>query len=147
MSEVTMNPSVLSEDKREEKRNRVWMVVFAIGLLLMIATMLVVNAHAGLPDNIKTAVEKIYGDVKTIVTPIAALSFVVALLISFLSHNQRAVDTARQTAKGILVTWVVIMLVGAIFTYADDLLKGFSDNTLPSVSNTTTTTTTTTTKK
>ena len=128
--------AVEESPEKQAKREKVWMGVYAVGMLLMTAVLIFQNTYAAsdLPKQIVTAVSTIYKDVKTIVTPIAALSFVIALLISFLSHNQKAVDAARQTAKGIIVTWVVIMAVGAIFSYADSIVsKGVGKTGIPGV--------------
>lgn len=136
-----MNEVALSSETKEKcgKKEKIWSAVFAAGFLAMLAVMLTVSAHADLISDITSAAANIYKDVKTIATPIAGLSFVIALLISFLSHNQRAVDASRQTAKGILITWVVIMIAGAIFTYADGKLGSSKNDDLPSISTTTTT--------
>lgn len=122
------NVSVLSNGKSTcDKKERLWKVMFAVGLLLMVACMSIITAHAStLPDDIAGSAKSVYADIRTIATPIAAVSFVIALVISFLSHNQRAVDASRQTAKGILITWLIIMIAGAIFAYGNDIVKNFS---------------------
>lgn len=126
--------AVEESPEKQAKREKVWMGVYAVGMLLMAAVLILQNAYAAsnLPTQIVTAISTIYKDIVTIATPLAALSFVIALLISFLSHNQKAVDTARQTAKGIIVTWVVIMVVGGVFNYAKTILdKGLDKTKIP----------------
>lgn len=86
---------------------------------LTVLTMSTITAKAAdLPSDVVTVANDLYADVLKIATPIAVVSFVVALLVTFFSHNQRAVDTSRGIAKGVLVTWLIIMIAGAIFTYA-----------------------------
>ena len=135
------NVCEVSKDEKKQKKERVWTVLFGIGLLLMIACLTVIRTHAStLPGDISKAAGSIYKDIKLIATPIAAVSFVLALLISFLSHNQKAVDASRQTAKGILITWLVIMIGGAIFTYGKDIVNDISGaGDIPTFESTTTT--------
>lgn len=134
----TISSGAVQDTSEKKKKEKVWMIAFAAGLLAMIAVMITTSAYANdLPGKIVKAVNGVYENIRTIATPIAGLSFVIALLISFLSHNQRAVDASRQTAKGILITWIVIMIAGAIFSYANTVINGMSTEKLPTISTTT----------
>lgn len=76
-----------------------------------------------------TALAKsIYSDVLKIATPIAIAAFVFSLLISMFSRDQKKIDTSRGIAKGVVITWVVILAAGGIMTYGQSLMTnaGFS---------------------
>lgn len=123
---------VVTEDMRKRSksvtRSKAMCALVGAASAVMVLSMSTVTAKAStLPQDVVTVANDLYGDVLTIATPIAVVSFVVALLISFFSHNQRAVDTSRGVAKGIVITWVVIMIAGAIFSYAAKQINSVSN--------------------
>lgn len=95
---------VVTEDMRKRSksvtRSKAMCALVGAASAVMVLSMSTVTAKAStLPQDVVTVANDLYGDVLTIATPIAVVSFVVALLISFFSHNQRAVDTSRGVAK------------------------------------------------
>lgn len=127
--------------KKSKRQTRMLHGLTGAMTCLTVLVMSTITAKAAtLPSDIVTVAGDLYADVLKIATPIAIVSFVVALLVSLFSHNQRAVDTSRGIAKGVLATWLVIMIAGAIFNYAAGQADKVTDSTtIPTIDSTTTT--------
>lgn len=77
----------------------------------------------------KSGADTIYSNVLKVDTPIAAVSIIVAMLISMFSHNQKVIDESRQVAKTIFVAWIVINVIGAIMLFGSKLVQGGNSST------------------
>ena len=115
--------------KKNTKTQKITNLLYIIGvstIVMLIIMNIAEYAFAGtFFDTIKDAAKALYTDVKGIATIIAIASIAVALVVSFLSHNQRAVDASRTIIKGIIASWIFLMLLGPIFDYAG---KYFDNN-------------------
>lgn len=80
----------------------------------------------------KAGADTIYTKVLAVDTPIAAVSIIVAMLISMFSHNQKVIDESRQVAKTIFVAWIVINVIGAIMVFGKKLVEGGHSDSTPS---------------
>lgn len=80
----------------------------------------------------KAGADTIYTKVLAVDTPIAAVSIIVAMLISMFSHNQKVIDESRQVAKTIFVAWIVINVIGAIMVFGKQLVEGGHSDSTPS---------------
>lgn len=101
---------------------KLWYLAFAAIMLLALVVLCVTTSHADLVDDVKTAAVDVYTDVTKVATPVAAASIAIALLFTNFSHNTKVVDGSRLIAKGIAITWIVIMLLGAFFTYGKGIV-------------------------
>lgn len=114
-------------DQGEERPKVMYFLVGAVSVITVLSMSTVTAKASTLPQEVVNIADGLYNDILTIATPVAVASFVIALLISFFSHNQRAVDTSRGVAKGIVITWIVIMMAGAIFNYAAKQINSVSN--------------------
>lgn len=89
-------------------------------LLLVVAVMAILTSAAyadDLGDTINTMANNIYALVRKIGTPVAGASIAVALLMTMFSHEQKHIDVTRAIAKGIVITYVILMLLGNIMNW------------------------------
>lgn len=120
--------------KRGKDRSKVWNIAFVVFFLVAVAVMCIVTAHADIISDVNKIATDIYQDVVKISTPIAVASVSIALLTSYFSHNPKTVEVTRGAAKGVVITWVVILILGALFTYGYKLVSKVSGGTtLPTV--------------
>lgn len=126
----------VSEKEKVNIQAVMWTVAFALLMAAAVISAVSVTAYADsqLVTDTSNAAETIFKDIRKVATPIAAVSVAGALLVSFFSHNQRAVDMSRQIAKGAFITWIVLMILGSIFTYGKDIMDNFTGgDELPSI--------------
>lgn len=131
---MVANTSVAKTEERG--LTKLWCFTFAAIMFLGVIIMCTVVAHADLADDVNTAASSVYSDVVKVSTPLAVVSIAVALLFTYFSHNPKVVDASRTTAKGIAITWVVIMILGALFTYGKGIVSKISGGTsIPTIQN------------
>lgn len=82
-------------------------------------------------DVAKDSAGSIYTKVLMIDTPIAAVSIIIAMLVSMFSHNQKVIDESRQIAKSVAIAWLVINLIGAIFAFGKNLVGSDKSDSVP----------------
>lgn len=75
------------------------------------------TASNGLFGTLKGGAETLYRDVLGIATPIAIASVAIALLVSMLSHNQKAVDASKQVIKWVVIAFIALFLLTTIFSW------------------------------
>ena len=66
--------------------------------------------------------KQIFNLARAIATPIAIAAIAVALIMSWLSHDEKKIGMSRSIAKGVAATWVVLMILGYIFNFASNKL-------------------------
>ena len=85
-----------------------------------------VVANAADGNELQTAIIKgakaIFDLARAIATPIAIAAIAVALIMSWLSHDEKKIGMSRSIAKGVAATWVVLMILGYIFSFASTKL-------------------------
>ena len=65
---------------------------------------------------------QIFNLARAIATPIAIAAIAVALILSWLSHDEKKIGMSRSIAKGVAATWVVLMILGYVFQFASKTL-------------------------
>ena len=85
-----------------------------------------VVANAADGDELQTTIidgaRAIFDLARAIATPIAIAAIAVALIMSWLSHDEKKIGMSRSIAKGVAATWVVLMILGYIFNFASNKL-------------------------
>lgn len=124
---ISSNQRMLNAEQQSKMKKiaKVFYTISIIALFILIAMNLAEFAFAETKDVFTTlgdAAKTFYNSVKGIATIVAIASIAVAIVVSFTSHNQKAVDTSRTIIKGIAISWAVLMLIGPIFDYAGSLV-------------------------
>jgi len=105
--------------KKEKLKMAFQSVAFCLGMV----SLTLGNAYANdVFKQGKSAFESVYKDIVGISTPIAAAGIGIALSIAMLHQNPKAIDEARDRAKKIGITWIVLNGLGYILVYVRDLL-------------------------
>lgn len=121
-------------EKKGKDRSKAWNIAFVVFFLAAVVVMCIATSRADIVSDVTTIATDIYHDVVKISTPIAVASVAIALLTSYFSHNPKTVEVTRGAAKGVAITWVVILILGALFTYGYSLVqKVTGGTTLPTV--------------
>lgn len=97
-----------------------------MGTIAIGGTMLLAQAQAAFAtttssnifDKGVSMMQDIYDNLIKITTPIAVVAVVVALVGTMFSHDDRKISKGRDVAKGVAVTWALILLLGYIVAYA-----------------------------
>ena len=122
-------------EKKGKDRSKVWNIAFLVFFLAAVVVMCIVTSRADITDDAVTIATDIYHAVVKISTPIAVASVSIALLVSYFSHNPKTVEVSRAAAKTVVISWIVIMCLGALFTYGYSLVsKVTGGTTLPTIS-------------
>lgn len=121
-------------EKKGKDRSKAWNIAFLVFFLAAVVIMCIVTSRADITDDAVTIATDIYHAVVKISTPIAVASVSIALLVSYFSHNPKTVEVSRTAAKTVVISWIVIMCLGALFTYGYSLVsKVTGGTTLPTI--------------
>ena len=71
-----------------------------------------------------TIIADVYGQLVGISTIVGVTAAAVALLVSMISRNERAVAEATSWLKRIVVTWIVLNTLGFAVAYLQPLIQG-----------------------
>ncbi len=106
-----------------QKESIVFYAIIA-GLCAMMICTQQAFAAADLWDTMSTIIKGVYDKIFGISTAVAVLALIIAFVLRTISQNQRTIDTADAWIKRIAISWVVINLLGSIFAYGQDIMKG-----------------------
>lgn len=116
--------------KRDYKLKRFLIMALTV---IMVCAMLSVTAFAeDIFDVADVAIRDFYGNLIGLSTLLAIVAETIALILYFVSPNQRTVDNAKTWAIRILQGWVLINSLGFIVAYIVPLFEG--GTTIPGMS-------------
>lgn len=104
-------------------KNRITSVYWATLSFIILSIVSLNVVYADLFDQAKKFISDIYADVFLLASSIAGLTILIALIIRMVSRSDRAVELATAWAKRILITYAIIMCLGALFKYIEDVTK------------------------
>ena len=97
-----------------------WSVFAMFGAVLLMTLMSPVFAE-DIFDKAKTMLDSVYGKIHAMTTVVAVLCATIALLIRMFSRNQRAIESANDWLKRIVISWLAINSLTFIINLLSDL--------------------------